>query len=1209
MASDRSIKTTLTAEISQFKSAMGEAAKSTDQVGKSAENASKKGGSALDRLSKTATDNKEAWTKSGTAMVAVGGSILAIGAAALKTGIAYNTLQQTSRAALKTLLGSTKAANAQMDKLDEFARNSPFAKGVFITAQQQLLGFGVAANKVLPTLDAIQNTVAAFGGSNEQIASIADIMARINSQGRLSGDALERLGYYGVDAAKIIGDEMGKTSAEIKDMASKPGGIPVAQIWDPLVNGMQAKFGGAAANVKDTFVGSLDRVKAAWRDLSSELAAPLVGPGGGGAAVGGLNKLADAMRAFQNLPGPVKASAVAVTGLGAAATFLGGSFLILAPRIVATKVALSTLGAQAPRTAAAIKVAGAAMGAAFLGVTVALAVFMKRSAEAAAITERMKAASTGFAGSLDTQTGAITGQTREMVANSLAQDGLVAGAKKYGVSLDLITNAALGGADPQKNLAEQLTAAGNAAGNDQDFIKFAAGINESVMAASDGKKEWKDGADALKGMGGAAGKAGGDVKATAEEAKAAAEAMAKIKGATRDAALSFFDFGKGLDSNKTSFAGWIKGLQEMAAAQRNWQKNMVTAQTLGATDDVIAKFQELGPKGAKMLAELVKGGVPAVEALNKVLDKAGTSADNFADKMHGALAKIPPEVRTKFATEGADISLAKALKLAKQYNLTPEQVKTLLDANDVASNKIARVLANLRAANGQSATVTLTTRQQTIKETFINPPKNIGGKGSFGDIYIPGQRDHAAGGSIQGPGTGTSDSIPAMLSNGEHVLTAAEVAKAGGQNAIYRLRAAIMRGNVSGFAAGGSLKDTASERRSKLRAAAAKRKRDREKAVKDAKKLSNDQRQERADLRADYSTQFRRDAFLPGATGDLSGAYSAIDQLIELSKNKAISSTDRKGLAKTAAAAEKGMKALFAQADALTKQLDSALDIQKSIASGLSGSSTSVDFFSEFRTGGDYVDGKFSKTGSDLATEYAGKAASLKAFIPLLEAGRKAGLPPALLSEIAGLGSVQGTAVLNSFLNSPTSAEDISSIQQSYKDIESFSSKAGEIVAFAFDLTGAGKSSADGMADGFILGLQDKQSSINKQMTAFGEGLIRSLRKSLDMHSPSRKMQKAAWDTADGFILGITDKQVSAERAMVRMASMPQFRAAPSAGSNTAMAAQFAAGVAASGTSGVDVGALVAEVRALRADTQQVSKVLAGMPADYKLNERKTGGR
>lgn len=64
----------------------------------------------------------------------------------------------------------------------------------------------------------------------------------------------------------------------------------------------------------------------------------------------------------------------------------------------------------------------------------------------------------------------------------------------------------------------------------------------------------------------------------------------------------------------------------------------------------------------------------------------------------------------------------------------------------------------------------------------------------------------ATGGAVVGPGTGTSDDIPAMLSNGEHVLTAKEVQQAGGQAGVYRLRSAIRQGYVA-FASGGAVGD------------------------------------------------------------------------------------------------------------------------------------------------------------------------------------------------------------------------------------------------------------------------------------------------------------------------------------------------------------------------------------------------------------------
>lgn len=299
------------------------------------------------RMHESARSQRAEWSTVGAGLTAVGVAVTGVGLAALRTGIQYNTLQQTTRAALSTLLGSAQAANAQMDKLDAFARNSPFAKQTFITAQQQMLGFGVAAKDVVPALDAIQNAVAAMGGSNEQIAAISEIMSRIKSESRLSGDALQRLGYYGIDAAAIIGTQMGKTAAEIRDMARKPGGIPVDQVWDPLVTGLQEKFGGAAANVKSTFAGSMDRVKAAWRDFASELARPLVDPNGGGSLVELLNWTADLMRAFEDLPAPVKGTVSALTGIVGVGSLAAGTFMLALPKVLEFRDALKALGGAA----------------------------------------------------------------------------------------------------------------------------------------------------------------------------------------------------------------------------------------------------------------------------------------------------------------------------------------------------------------------------------------------------------------------------------------------------------------------------------------------------------------------------------------------------------------------------------------------------------------------------------------------------------------------------------------------------------------------------------------------------------------------------------------------------------------------------------------------------------------------------------------------
>ncbi|TCN51781.1 phage-related minor tail protein [Rhodococcus sp. SMB37] len=54
--------------------------------------------------------------------------------------------------------------------------------------------------------------------------------------------------------------------------------------------------------------------------------------------------------------------------------------------------------------------------------------------------------------------------------------------------------------------------------------------------------------------------------------------------------------------------------------------------------------------------------------------------------------------------------------------------------------------------------------------------------------------EHATGGPIRGPGTGTSDDVLMWGSNGEHMVTAKEVMRAGGHNVLYAIRDMIARG-------------------------------------------------------------------------------------------------------------------------------------------------------------------------------------------------------------------------------------------------------------------------------------------------------------------------------------------------------------------------------------------------------------------------------
>lgn len=298
---DRVLSVRLQLEVAAARRAARDLARELQGVGSAAEGSGRAGIAGLTNLGRAAVSAGKATATVGG--LAAGGMALTT-AAVLKGGLAYNTLEQTSRAALTTLLGSASAATNQMAELREFGKTSPFPRQVWIAAQQQLLAFGMSAEKIIPTFQAIQDGVAAAGGGGQQISEVVNILAQVQSTGKVSADTLNELGYRGIDAATLIGNAMGKTASEVRaDISAQA--ISGVDFIDQLTGAMEQRFGGAAAGVKATWAGATDRIKGAVRDIGGLLASGLIDPEGGGAAVDWANAVADALRALEGRLEPV----------------------------------------------------------------------------------------------------------------------------------------------------------------------------------------------------------------------------------------------------------------------------------------------------------------------------------------------------------------------------------------------------------------------------------------------------------------------------------------------------------------------------------------------------------------------------------------------------------------------------------------------------------------------------------------------------------------------------------------------------------------------------------------------------------------------------------------------------------------------------------------------------------------------------------------
>lgn len=215
---------------------------------------------------------------------------------------------------------------------------------------------------------------------------------------------------------------------------------------------------------------------------------------------------------------------------------------------------------------------------------------------------------------------------------------------------------------------------------------------------------------------------------------------------------------KGLTATQQAKVGAVYDKRGAAAALRELNKlngihakPKVTVQTdLGKLPDLVARMARLKDKKVKAIAAGDTAGAARVDAAMKRLKnrivKAVTKGDTGgASKVDGAMRRLKDKL-VKAITRG-DLSGARS-----------------------AAAAIAAV---------RSKTVTITVRRQ-----------NVGKAGGVSPGF-------ASGGHVTGPGTPTSDSIPAWLSDGEFIVRAAAV-KAVGLHALNAI-------NAKGYADGGQV--------------------------------------------------------------------------------------------------------------------------------------------------------------------------------------------------------------------------------------------------------------------------------------------------------------------------------------------------------------------------------------------------------------------
>lgn len=188
--------------------------------------------------------------------------------------------------------------------------------------------------------------------------------------------------------------------------------------------------------------------------------------------------------------------------------------------------------------------------------------------------------------------------------------------------------------------------------------------------------------------------------------------------------------------------------------------------------------------------------------LSEALDgtfKLTEGAKQRFDELHIAVQSVPTSTSVIIKDPNSEAILQRLRDL--KYDVTHNLDGTLTITADTA-----RATADIQA-------VTTAPYNANVKVNFVWPGGIAGSlsQGTLAKLHesVDGVpiAPKATGGEIDG-GVAGKDSVPILGMPGEHMLTTSDVDKLGGQSGAYRFRAALQRGQVRGYAAGGAIDET-----------------------------------------------------------------------------------------------------------------------------------------------------------------------------------------------------------------------------------------------------------------------------------------------------------------------------------------------------------------------------------------------------------------
>lgn len=154
--------------------------------------------------------------------------------------------------------GNVEKANSFLSALEDMAAVTPLQITPLKGAAQQLIAMGVNAEGVIPLLWRMSDAVAAIGGGNQELESMANVFSRIIGKGTITGREVLSLSNLKVPIYDILREQLGLSTDQIRNIARE--GISATDSINAILAGFQ-KFEGLSARLATTLPGLISTMK------------------------------------------------------------------------------------------------------------------------------------------------------------------------------------------------------------------------------------------------------------------------------------------------------------------------------------------------------------------------------------------------------------------------------------------------------------------------------------------------------------------------------------------------------------------------------------------------------------------------------------------------------------------------------------------------------------------------------------------------------------------------------------------------------------------------------------------------------------------------------------------------------------------------------------------------------------------------------------